>query len=102
MTWGKEWTANNYDRENHNCADFVRAICRIPKEKGKALSEQIANFREKPVQYMQPGDIILNANFSHCGVCTQYPYVIHYTQNGVVVEPYIYAFAGGFAYVTMD
>lgn len=102
MTWGKEWSANNYNKETHNCADFVRALCHIPKQEGKALSEQIANYTEKPIQYAKTGDIVFNRNFSHCGYCTQYPYIAHYTSDGVVVEPYIYAFAGGTAYVPMD
>lgn len=103
IEWSKkEWNANKYNKDAHNCADFVRAVLQIEKEEGKALSQQVANYTEKPIQYAQRGNVVFNKNFSHCGVCLNYPYIAHYTADGVIIESYIYNFAGGYAYGTVD
>lgn len=80
-----------------NCASFVRCICGIPDE-GSALSLQIADLTERPIQYMRRGDICFSRNFGHCGVSLGYPYVAHYTKEGLQVSSYIKDFAQGWAY----
>ena len=80
-----------------NCAAFVRRIADIPDE-GIALSLQLDDCVERPIQYARFGDIVFTRNFSHCGICLGYPYIIHYTKEGLRTESYIYNFAGGYAY----
>lgn len=83
--------------ESFNCASFVRLIADIPKSDG-ALSLQLTECVERPIQYARRGDIVFNNNFSHCGICLGYPYIAHYTKEGLQVESYIKCFSQGYAY----
>lgn len=94
-----EFCSDNYDAQSHNCADFVRAVLGINHKTGNALTQDIYNkVHEIAFTSMSEGDIIFNNNFSHCGVCVGYPYVVHYTSSGVICETYIYQFGGGHVY----
>ena len=83
--------------ETFNCANFVRLIADIPESSG-ALSLQLSSCIERPIQYARRGDIVFNNNFSHCGICLGYPYIVHYTKEGLQVESYIKCFSQGYAY----
>lgn len=83
--------------EAFNCAAFVRYIAGMADE-GMALSTQLSDCVERPIQYMRRGDIVFTNNFGHCGISLGYPYVVHYTKSGLQIELYIQTFAKGYAY----
>lgn len=93
------WNASNYNAKEHNCADFVRWALGIEHTPGKALSEEIEYFvSDSSIMSMTYGDIVFTNNFSHVGVCVGYPYVTHYTKDGLITESYIRCFGGGYVY----
>ena len=93
------FNASTYNAKFNNCADFVRWALNIPHTDGWALSEEIDDYvTETSIMSMSYGDIIFNKNFSHVGVCVGYPYVTHFTKDGLITESYIRCFGGGYVY----